>query len=206
MLLVEPACPRPRGGMCGAASHRSPEPQGYVPGRAGSAERETSVFETGAGSVRVDGQFFPYFKGRGVFATEAFRKGDFVLEYRGNLLKQDSPLHWRHYDDTEAVFLFDFQWKGKSYCLDASVEDKSLGRLVNDDNKKPNCKMKTIDIGEMPHLCLFAIKDITPGEEVTYNYGDADWPWRKQKLSPDVSEQIVDESDRPQTPGVEPLL
>jgi len=49
--------------------------------------------------------------------------------------------------------------------LDASVEDKSLGRLVNDDNKKPNCKMKTVDIGGMPHLCLFAIKEVTPGEE-----------------------------------------
>ncbi len=58
---------------------------------------------------------------------------------------------------------------------------------MNDDNKKPNCKMKTIDIGWMPHLCLFAIKDITPGEEVTFNYGDADWPWHKQ-----VHEHIMD--------------
>lgn len=58
---------------------------------------------------------FSYFKGRGVFATEALSKGDFVLEYRGNLLKKDSPLHLKHYDDTEAVFLFDFKWKGKSY-------------------------------------------------------------------------------------------
>ncbi|XP_074530856.1 uncharacterized protein LOC141793879 [Halichoeres trimaculatus] len=66
--------------------------------------------------------------------------------------------------------------------------------------------MKTIDIGGMPHLCLFAIKDITPGEEVTYNYGNADWPWRKQQQStPDVLEQTVDDSDRPQqqsTPDV----
>ncbi|KAJ4933517.1 hypothetical protein JOQ06_030343 [Pogonophryne albipinna] len=23
-----------------------------------------------------------------------------------------------------------------------------------------------------------AIKDISPGEEITYNYGDSDWPWR----------------------------
>ncbi|XP_059184397.1 N-lysine methyltransferase KMT5A-A-like isoform X2 [Centropristis striata] len=146
----------------------------------------------------LEERFINLHKGRGVFATEAFRIGDFVLEYRGKLLKQDVPLSLRHYDDTEAVFLFDFQWKGKNYCLDASVEDKSLGRLVNDDNRKPNCKMKTIDIVGMPHLCLFAIKDITPGEEVTYNYGDADWPWRKQKSSPEVWKQTVDESDRPQ--------
>lgn len=67
-----------------------------------------------------------------------------------------------------------------SLSLDASVEDKSLGRLVNDDHNKPNCKMKTIDVGGMPHLCLFALRDIAPGEEITYNYGDAGWPWRKQ--------------------------
>lgn len=67
-----------------------------------------------------------------------------------------------------------------SLSLDASVEDKSLGRLVNDDHIKPNCKIKTIDVGGMPHLCLFALRDIAPGEEITYNYGDSDWPWSKQ--------------------------
>ena len=67
-----------------------------------------------------------------------------------------------------------------SLSLDASVEDKSLGRLVNDDHIKPNCKIKAIDVGGMPHLCLFALRDIAPGEEITYNYGDSDWPWRRQ--------------------------
>ena len=64
--------------------------------------------------------------------------------------------------------------------LDASVEDNSLGRLVNDDHQKPNCKMKMIAVEGMPHLCLFALKDIDPGEEITYSYGNADWPWRKK--------------------------
>lgn len=31
-----------------------------------------------------------------------------------------------------------------------------------------------------PYLCLFALKDIGPGEEITYNYGDSDWPWRSK--------------------------
>ncbi|XP_071314144.1 uncharacterized protein [Trachinotus anak] len=142
--------------------------------------------------------FINPYKGRGVLATEIFNKGDFVLEYRGKLFEQDCLLHTKNYSDTEAAFLFDFQWKEKYWCLDASVEDKSLGRLVNDAHKKPNCKMKTIDVGGMPHLCLFALRDIVPGEEITYNYGDADWPWRKQKLVPDVSKEIVDDSDRPE--------
>lgn len=38
--------------------------------------------------------------------------------------------------------------------------------------------MKTIKVDGKPHLCLFALKDISPGEEITYNYGDSHWPWR----------------------------
>lgn len=36
--------------------------------------------------------------------------------------------------------------------------------------------MKTIDVVGVPHLCLFAVKDITLGEEVIYNDRDAEWP------------------------------
>lgn len=66
-----------------------------------------------------------------------------------------------------------------SSSIDASVEDKSLGRLVNDDHRRPSCKMKTVEVEGRPHLCLFALRDIDPGEEITYDYGKADWPWCK---------------------------
>lgn len=64
------------------------------------------------------------------------------------------------------------------YSMDASKEDGSLGRLVNDDHKNPTCKIKTIEVNQQPHLCLFAVRDIKQGEEITYSYGDSDWPWR----------------------------
>ena len=66
------------------------------------------------------------------------------------------------------------------FSVDASVEDKSLGRLVNDEHKKPNCKIKVVEVDGTPHLCLFALRDISPGEEMTCDYGDSDWPWHKQ--------------------------
>ncbi|KAM4593211.1 uncharacterized protein PAE49_006138 isoform 3-T3 [Odontesthes bonariensis] len=124
--------------------------------------------------------FVNSYKGRGIFASIPFSKGDFVLEYRGKLLTPDNPPVVETYSETEATYLFDFQWKGKSWCLDASLEDQSLGRLVNDQHKAPTCKMRTIQVDGMPHLCLFALRDIVPGEEITYNYGESDWPWRKQ--------------------------
>lgn len=65
------------------------------------------------------------------------------------------------------------------FCsVDAAKEDGSLGRLVNDDHINPNAKMKYLTVEGKPHLCLFATRDISPGEEITYNYGDSDWPWR----------------------------
>lgn len=64
--------------------------------------------------------------------------------------------------------------------IDASTEDGSFGRLVNDEHRRPNCKIKRIDVNGKPHLCLFAIDDIREEEEITYDYGGEDCPWRTQ--------------------------
>ncbi|XP_036934179.1 uncharacterized protein LOC119008227 isoform X3 [Acanthopagrus latus] len=64
------------------------------------------------------------------------------------------------------------------------VEDDSLGRLVNDGHKSPNCKMKKLTVQGKPHLCLFAIEDIQAESEITYDYGESQWPWRA--LAPSV--------------------
>lgn len=66
------------------------------------------------------------------------------------------------------------------FSLDASEEDGSLGRLVNDNHKNPNCVMKKIIVDDKPHLCLFSLKKIEIGDEIDYNYGDSKWPWRSK--------------------------
>ncbi|XP_039616182.1 uncharacterized protein LOC120533395 isoform X1 [Polypterus senegalus] len=62
--------------------------------------------------------------------------------------------------------------------MDAGIEDGSLGRLVNDD-PNPNCRMKKIEVNHRPHLCIFALRDIFPKEEITYDYGGCNLPWRQ---------------------------
>ena len=62
--------------------------------------------------------------------------------------------------------------------IDASKEDGSFGRLVNDDHQSPNGGTRIILVGGKPHLCLFAIDNIASGSEIRYNYGDCNWPWR----------------------------
>nr|XP_021328440.1 uncharacterized protein LOC110438982 [Danio rerio] len=43
--------------------------------------------------------------------------------------------------------------------------------------------MKIINVDRKPYLCLFATKDISPGQEITYNYDVSEWPWRNKVTS-----------------------
>ncbi|XP_076587412.1 uncharacterized protein LOC143321144 isoform X2 [Chaetodon auriga] len=46
-----------------------------------------------------------------------------------------------------------------------------------------------------PHLCLFAIKEIFPGEEITYDYGDSSWPSRSMALREELCDPKVNGSE-----------
>ncbi|KAL1246784.1 hypothetical protein QQF64_034846 [Cirrhinus molitorella] len=120
-------------------------------------------------------------KGRGIFTLAVFNQGDFVVEYRGELIDATEAEHRRKlYHNACSIFMFDFIWKQKTWCIDGALEDGSFGRLVNDEHKAPNCRMKLIKAEGKPHLCLFALKEITAGSEITYDYGGKEWPWRKE--------------------------
>ena len=63
------------------------------------------------------------------------------------------------------------------FRIDAAED--ALARYANDNNKDPNSSMRKIYKDKIPHLCLFAITQIKSGDEITYNYGDGFYPWRK---------------------------
>ncbi|KAM9707776.1 uncharacterized protein ACNS7B_000282 isoform 5-T5 [Menidia menidia] len=167
-----------------------------------------------------DVQYINSYKGRGVFSKCHIQAGAFLLEYRGDLInREEYERRVKVYHDAMKVFMFEFRHDGKKLCVDAATDDGSLGRLVNDDHLSPNSRMKTVKVNGKPHLCLFAIKDINPGEEITYNYGNYDWPWRvKVSACPDKTpgeEQMVSLSSslEPQvsacpdkTPGEEQMV
>ncbi|XP_048044044.1 N-lysine methyltransferase KMT5A-A-like [Megalobrama amblycephala] len=134
----------------------------------------------------IEGRQINTFKGRGVFALEHIELSTFVVEDRG-ILSQS-----KHVEDVEGNYLFDFTWNGTRYCTDATKVDGSLGRLLNDDHRNPNCKVKTLIVDGRPHLCLFSIRDIFPDEEVTYNYGDSSWPWLLRELCDETSVTVTE--------------
>lgn len=62
------------------------------------------------------------------------------------------------------------------------MDDGSLGWLVNDDVDKANCKVQVQEENNTPSLYFISLRDIQPGEEILYNYGHGDYPWRTKVL------------------------
>lgn len=114
-------------------------------------------------------------KGRGIVATQLFRRGEFVVEYSGDLIdmaeaREREKLYAA--DQNTGCYMYYFQHKNQSYCVDATSESHRLGRLVNHSRQSGNLMPKVIEIKDRPHLLLVARSDILPGEELLYDYGD----------------------------------
>ncbi|XP_008334002.1 lysine methyltransferase 5Ab isoform X2 [Cynoglossus semilaevis] len=113
-------------------------------------------------------------KGRGVFALKSFSKGEFVVEYHGNLLElAEAKVREAEYaqDPSTGCYMYYFQYQSRTYCVDATKETSRLGRLVNH-SKSGNCQTRLHPIDGSPHLILVASRDIEAGEELLYDYGD----------------------------------
>lgn len=128
-------------------------------------------------------------KGRGIFATRSFEKGEFVCEYAGEIIsyqlaKEREQKYAR--DETIGCYMYFFEHKSKSYCIDATAETSRLGRLLNHSKLGGNCYTKLFEVNSKPHLILCASKDIRTGQELTYDYGDRNkvslesHPWLKE--------------------------
>lgn len=113
-------------------------------------------------------------KGRGIVAVRHFSKGEFVVEYAGELIKMDDARDREKLyaqDQNTGCYMYYFKYRNQQYCVDATPESDRLGRLVNH-SRNGNLLTKTITVDDLPRLVLIAKEDIQPGEEITYDYGD----------------------------------
>ncbi|XP_044180170.1 uncharacterized protein LOC114952155 isoform X4 [Acropora millepora] len=127
----------------------------------------------------LEERYISEYIGKGVFATREFQMGDFLLQYKGELISgEEGERREKRYSSDLGNFLYFFQWNEASYCIDATFSH-GLGRLVNDlPAKKANCKMKKMVVSGRVCLCIFATRDIAPNTELRYDYGLKDLPWR----------------------------
>ena len=67
------------------------------------------------------------------------------------------------------------------FSIDASKEDGTVGKLINDSKYFPNARMKKIvSAGRRLYLCLFAVRNIDISEKNLYFYGEENLPWHEQ--------------------------
>lgn len=109
--------------------------------------------------------------GNGVFALKKISKGDTILQYKGRLLAHiQADRIYADVPDDGHTFLFTLN---QHYVIDANVGG-STARWINH-SCAPNCEAVIHeDADEDPRedkVMIEAIRDIQPGEELSYNYG-----------------------------------
>jgi histone-lysine N-methyltransferase SETD8 len=138
--------------------------------------------------LRLEIKSFPS-KGRGVVATKDFQKGEFIVQYYGQLIsKQEASQREKAYEkDGKGCYLLQFEHEGKKLFIDATAEEScKLGRLLNHSRLHPNCAIKKVVASGHPYIVIVA-KDFIPcGTELTWDYHehrkeilDAN-PWLKE--------------------------
>ncbi len=95
--------------------------------------------------------------GLGLFAVRRIREGERIFEYTGRVISNDAADRYR----SRSRYLYDLG----PFTLDGSPRS-NVGRYANH-SCKPNSKSYTY----AQRVYVKAIRDIAPGEEITYDYG-----------------------------------
>jgi hypothetical protein len=94
--------------------------------------------------------------GLGLFALKPFRKGDFILYYKGRLISNDEA------DRLGTKYLFEIN---NRWTIDGATK-RNIARYINH-SCKPNAETDV----KRHKIIITAAKTIHPGDEITYNYG-----------------------------------
>ncbi|KAK6476632.1 hypothetical protein HHUSO_G23081 [Huso huso] len=92
-------------------------------------------------------------------------------------------------------YVFELMLGRRTLWIDASVDDGSYARLINDNHQSPNLIVKLVNVDGVPYAAFFAARNIEKGEEIEYNYGGPShqyW-WRKQNPSESYATVLADE-------------
>ncbi|KFM22868.1 Histone-lysine N-methyltransferase ASHH2 [Auxenochlorella protothecoides] len=107
-------------------------------------------------------------KGFGLFTRDGVRAGQFIVEYVGEVLEEDEYQRRKEYYIASNQRHYYFMNIGNGEVIDACRRG-GQGRFINH-SCDPNCEtQKWLVEGELS-IGLFAIKDVPPGGELTFDY------------------------------------
>ena len=121
-------------------------------------------------------------KGEGLFASRRIKEGEFIMDYLGEEMSADE-LNDRYSNLLEARYALELTGPlglNPTYVDAVNKERSNLGRYMNHCSRATVRKVRQ----RFPdrRLRLFAARDIAPGEELTWDYGDSYWIGRENEL------------------------
>ena len=125
----------------------------------------------------------PTMNGRGVFAAQNIRKGQFICKYEG---KMCTLSELRKRQNQLSNYILEFKFNEKWWAVDATDENGTFGRLINHSKQNKNVKPIVLNEKGNPEVHFVAMKAIDKNEELLYDYGDNSktsalhFPWLKK--------------------------
>ncbi|GFO01900.1 histone-lysine N-methyltransferase suv39h2 [Plakobranchus ocellatus] len=114
-------------------------------------------------------------KGWGLKALQPIKKGSFVIEYVGEVItNEEAEKRGKTYDASGITYLFDLDFHDTSgpFSVDAGTYGNA-SHFINH-SCDPNLEVHVVWIDTLdpllPHICLFAKRDIARNEELTFDY------------------------------------
>ena len=116
-------------------------------------------------------------KGRSVICTKDLKKGEFISEYRGDLIDaKEAKIRDENYskDPNAGCYMYYFRFNERVQCVDPTSEYKygnEIGRLLNH-SSEPNVISEIYKLDGQPRIILKAKDEITSGTELEFDYAD----------------------------------
>lgn len=107
-------------------------------------------------------------RGWGLRTDQALAAGDFIMEYVGEIINEKECARRLSQLEQENSRNFYFITLGKNRVIDAGRRG-NLSRFINH-SCEPNCESQKWTVNGHTRIGIFAIKDIAPGTELTFNY------------------------------------
>ncbi len=122
--------------------------------------------------------------GYGIFADKLFKKWQFIGEYSGVLRRRNR--FFLNVNDYCFMYPRPFKLQWKAFTID-SEKKGNLTRFINHSDK-PNAESICVFYKGLYRVVIRTLKEIYPGEEITYDYGQYYWQKRTKISDPSSPE------------------